>query len=168
MPRQKWAITKKNGVWYLEKMYQGKWVRRRFRTKQEAEQALKQFLQETDRGLYRAKNYTLKEIVEGYEAFHRTQVKDSSYKTDHYEYTRILKNCQDYEVTTLQNFINQCDEMLSQNQVKKIYCCLDKAFKWAVKERMIQSNPMAHVHKKTRANERKHEMNYFTYEHMIL
>lgn len=157
---------KKTGKWYYygSIYHNGKilkrYKKRGFATSTSAKIAEAEFLKDYEP---EEEYMPLKMMIELYLEYHKQNVKMSTYTTDKYVYDKIAKEINgDYrKKEVLQDFIDSCDERYSKSQVSKIYSCVSKMFKWALRNEYISRNPMDKIYKSPRKNERKKEMNFF-------
>lgn len=159
---------RKTGKW----MYYGSYVhssgkriqykKRGFLTKKEARKAEDQFREEIEN---KKDHMSFEELYNRFIKYHKKQVKKSTVKTDEYVYKKLLidfKNESEYtNKKFLQDYINKCDSEFSRSYVSKIFYCLRKLFSYAVREELVDNNPMDKIKMDARKNEKKKEMSFW-------
>ena len=105
----------------------------------------------------------LNELIDKYEDFMNGRIKESS----HDNHTSVLKKwrirfgntfVQDLNENEIQEYVDELDKKYSKRYVNKIFYAANSVFKYGVKKKIINLNPLDFVDLNKRPNEKEKEM----------
>lgn len=166
-------VYKEKGSWYIRgkiKDFEGKYCnyhrKTQAKTKAEAMECERKFRLTFQLKEDTKEQPTFEQLSKNYLEHKKNQVKESTILTDMNVLNKLYPKIGTYKIgmltkKLLQDMINDFDKQYSKQYVSKIYYTIRKILEYAVKQDMIEVNPMNKVYYDLRKNEVKKEMLFY-------